>query len=129
MLFRSAFSREQSAEGGKVEQIAFAGPDDQSDVSHQQQHSNLEQAARPAIRKAVPQNQGKEKGSGDAEQAADHRAEQASQAEGADPEFEEDDQAGSDSTSATGSPGIESKRAEEPAGDGKDKNEEQTKSK
>ena len=67
-----ALSGEQPAQRGEVEQVALARAHHQADVGHEQQHGELEQAACMAFGQAVAQDQGKEKGSDDAEQAADH---------------------------------------------------------
>ena len=88
----------------------------------------MKQAARMAFRQAVAQHQGKEKGSDDAEQAAEHSADQAPQAQSPNAQFKEDDESGDSRTDTRCSPGREAKRTKEPAGYGKDKDKEQTKS-
>ncbi len=124
-----AFAGEKAAERREVEEVALAGADHQADVGHEQQHSQLQEAARTAIGQAVAENQRKEEGPDDTEQAADDGSKETLQAERAHAQLKEDDERGQDGADAGGGPLIDAEGAKEPASSRKNKYEEQTKSK
>ena len=77
----------------------------------------------------LPRTSEKRKAPADAEQAADHRSDKTAEAERADAQLKKDDERGSNCAAAGGGPLIKAEWAEEPAGDAKNENKEQTKSK
>ena len=82
---------ENAAQGGQIQQIALVGPDDQSDIGHQEHDQDLQEALGVPGGDAVANDEGKQVGAEDAEDAAHGGANQALQTDPAQPPFEQDD--------------------------------------
>src|SRR5207302_3089832 len=79
-LLELFLSAKNAAQGGKIQQVAFIGPDDQPHIGHQQHDHELEEISRRTILKTVLDDQGKQVGPENSENAANGRADQALEA-------------------------------------------------
>ena len=90
-LLALLLAAEDSAQGRQVQQVALVGPDDQSDIGHQEHDQDLQEALGVPGGNAVADDQRKQVGAEDAEDTAHGGANQALQTDPAQPPFEQDD--------------------------------------
>ena len=113
-----ALAGEDDAESGGVEQVAFAGADEQAYVSHEQQDEDLQDGGGGAGQRRGAQDQAEERGAEDAEDAAEYGSDEAAEAEGAHAQLKDDDQAGRRGSGDAADPSGEAEGLEEVANSG-----------
>ena len=104
---------EDGSQGGGIEQVALAGAHQQSHVGHQQQDEDLHRGGGRSAQRSRTQHQAEQRRAEDAENAAGYRADQAAQSERPDPDFKDNDRAGSDSPCARTHPASQAEGMKE----------------
>src|SRR5581483_3525146 len=124
--FELLFAAEDAAQSRQVEQVSFVGAHDQPDISHQQHDDDLEKAAQGAFREAVTNDQSEQVGADYSQDASDRRANQAFEADAAQPPLEDDNGNAQGRSRQSVNPRIRGKRAKEKTGKSNKENKENT---
>src|SRR5208337_3248081 len=101
----------------QVQQIAFVGADDQAYVGHQQHHQDLKKAPGVLAQRAVADDQGKQVGATNAEEAPDGRTDESFQAHPPQLPLEQNDSGADQRAHAPIQIARQSERLQDEAGD------------